>query len=484
MPIKVFNVLRREKEEFTPLEPGRVNIYVCGPTVQAPSHLGHARTYITFDTIVRYLRYRGLDVLYVQNITDVGHLLDTGEDRILKGARQNSVLPMQLVETYARYYFADMDALGVQRPDISPRASAHIPEQIEMIKVLLEKEHAYVSDDGVYFDVTSWADYGKLSNRRLDESETGTRRLQGKGKHNPQDFALWVIAPKEHLLKWNSPWGEGYPGWHIECSAMSKKYLGPNFDIHGGGIDNLFPHNEAEVAQSEAANGTAFANYWMLTGSLTVDGTKMSKSIGNVVNIKDALQKYRPQVIRMFTFQAHYSNPVDYSEDSLYAAQKGLERIEGVVRLLRENLRSTADGDVDNAFQSVLDDHRAQFEAAMDDDFNAPVAVAALQNLTTEVNKLLNNPDGSTQAVGKSTLEAILKVYDDLAGTVLGLLSPEDAVSHNAEREDGLIRLLIDLRKQARAEKQFARSDQIRDQLKDLGVILEDRPDGTIYKLN
>jgi cysteinyl-tRNA synthetase len=477
-PLRLFNVLGRQKVEFEPITPGRINLYVCGPTVQDYSHLGHARTYTSFDVIVRYLRYVGYDVLYVQNITDVGHLLDTGEDRVIKKARQNAVRPMQIVEYYAHAYFDDMTRLGIQRPDISPRASAHVPEQIEMIQTLIKNENAYVADDGVYFDVSSHDGYGKLSNRKPDEAEAGSRTLKGKGKRNPEDFVLWVFAPEEHLLQWNSPWGRGYPGWHIECSAMSRKYLGETFDIHGGGVDNIFPHNECEIAQSEAANHKPFANYWLLTGSLTVDGVKMSKSLGNFTTVRDALAKYRPEVIRTFTFQAHYSNPVDYSEDSLSAAEKGWERLMGAVRLTREKLRTAPGTDANLGFQAVLDDHKAQFLAAMDDDFNMPIAVSVLQNLTTEVNKLLN----SGEEVGKTALQAIESLYNELGGQVLGIIPATDASNANVAREDGLIRLLIDLRQQSRADKQFARADQIRNQLKALGVALEDRAEGTIYK--
>ena len=488
MSLKVFNVLGREKVDFKPIEPGRITMYVCGPTVQDYSHLGHAKTYISFDVISRYLRYMGNDVLYVQNITDVGHLLDTGEDRIIKKAKQTSggntaqpaAFPMQIVESYARAYFEDMDALGIQRPDISPRASAHIPEQIEMIEELIKNENAYVADDGVYFDVSSHEGYGKLSNRKPDESETGTRTLKGRGKRNPEDFVLWVIAPPEHLLKWDSPWGRGYPGWHIECSAMSRKYLGETFDIHGGGIENIFPHNECECAQSEAANGKSFANYWLLTGNLTINGVKMSKSLGNFVRVRDALETYRPEVIRAWVFQSHYSNPVDYSVEALDAAQKGWEGMMGAVRLTREMLRSAPEGDAGNGIQAVLEQTKAQFIEAMDNDFNVPIAISVLQALTSEVYKLLN----SGEAVGKATLEAIDGLYIELGGQVLGIIPAVEASnSVNAQRQDGLIRLLIDLRQQARAEKQFARADQIRTQLKALGVILEDRADGSLYKL-
>ncbi len=480
MTLRVFNVLKREKVEFVPITPGKVNMYVCGPTVYDHAHLGHAKTYVSFDMIVRYLRFSGNDVLYVQNLTDVGHLLDSGEDRILKKARQSSALPMQIVEKFAKSYFDDMDALGVVRPDISPRASAHVPEQIKMIETLMQKDHAYESDGSVYFDVSSWAEYGKLSNRKVEQQETGTRRLAGDGKRNPEDFALWKKAEPEHILQWDSPWGRGFPGWHIECSAMSQKYLGNTFDIHGGGVDNIFPHNECEIAQSEAANDAPFANYWLLVGSLTVDGQKMSKSLGNFITIKDALKEYRPEVIRTFIFQSHYSNPIDFSNDALTGAQKGWDRLMSAVRLSRDKLRAAPTGNAGNAFQSVLDEHRQKFIEAMDDDFNAPVALATLQNLTGEVNKLLN----SGETVGKETLEAIDTTYLDLGGHVLGIVPAAEAASSDGKRESGLIELLIELRQQARVEKQYARSDQIRDRLKALGVTLEDRADGTLYKLD
>jgi cysteinyl-tRNA synthetase len=488
MALQIFNVLHREKEPFVPLHEGRVNMYVCGPTVYDHAHIGHAKTYVSFDIVVRYLRFSGYDVLYVQNLTDVGHLLDSGEDRILKKARQSQSKPMQIVETYARSYFADMDALNVMRPDISPRASGHVPEQIEMIQTLLDKGHAYVSTDGnVYFDVASWPDYGKLSNRRIEELEAGSREAVREDKRNPQDFALWKIAEPEHILRWDSPWGVGYPGWHIECSAMSRKYLGETFDIHGGGVDNIFPHNECEVAQSEAANGAEFAKIWMLGGTLLVPdefGTpvKMSKSLGNFYTIKDALKLHRPEVLRLFIQTSHYRNPIVFSEDSLDSARKGWERIYGAVRLTREKLRTAPDGDEGNAFLETVNKTRQQFIEAMDDDFNAPGGLAALYDLTREVNTLLN----SGQTVGKAVLEAIEAAYNDLGGSVLGIVPKEDvaAGSANAEREAGLIRMMIEMRKEARAAKDFAKADRIRNQLTELGITLEDRPDGTIWRVD
>jgi len=479
MTLKIYNVLTRKKETFTPLTEGKVNIYVCGPTVYDHSHIGHAKTYIGFDVIVRYLRYVGYDVLYVQNITDVGHMLDTGEDRILKKARQLSSGPMQVVETYMRGYFEDMDALGLQRPDISPRASGHIPEQIAMIEALIEKEHAYEVDGNVYFDVSSFPEYGKLSGRILDDLEEGTRETVRAGKNHPADFALWKKADPEHIMRWSSPWGEGFPGWHIECSAMANKYLGQTFDIHGGGIDNIFPHNECEIAQSEAAHAETFARYWMLTGSLTLDGVKMSKSLGNTLTIKEALKRWQPEAIRAFILSSHYSNPIDFSDEAVEAATKGWQRIWGAVSLVREQQHQAPAGELSDEAALMLDNAKSAFLEKMNDDFNAPAAVAVLQDLTRQVNVLIN--EQGPQTVG--TLTAVDQLYRELGGDVLGILPHETTVVNtSAEREEGLIRLLVDLRTEARTNKDWATSDRIRDQLKALGIILEDRADGTIWK--
>lgn len=481
MSLKVYNRLTRQKEEFVPLVEGQVRMYVCGPTVYDHAHMGHAKTYVSFDVINRYLRYKGYTVRYVQNITDVGHLLDTGEDRILKKAGMLSLEPMEVVEQYTRSYFEDMDALGVLRPEISPRASGHIPEQIEMIKGLIEKGHAYVTDEGdVYFDVTTFPEYGKLSGQRLEELVSGARVDVAEGKRNPADFALWRHAEPEHLMQWNSPWGRGFPGWHIECSAMSMKYLGETFDIHGGGLENRFPHNECEIAQAEALTGKPFARYWLLTGSLTVDGVKMSKSLGNFVTIKEALARYRPEAIRLFILSSHYSNPVDYSETALESAQKGWERLIGAVQLVRQALPTAPESEAGSGFLLVLEEHRAQFVAAMDDDFNAPAAIGVLQNLTRQVNTLLN----SGEEIGHATLEAIDSLYRELGGDVLGIISGGAAAgSTDAGRQAKLIELLIDLRAEARANKEWARADRIRDRLAELGILLEDRPEGTTYKI-
>lgn len=479
MSLKLYNVLTRAKEEFVPLSEGKVNIYVCGPTVYDNSHIGHAKTYVGFDVIVRFLRYIGYDLLYVQNITDVGHILATGEDRVLKKARQMSALPMQVVETYMRSYFEDMDALGVKRPDISPRASAHVPEQISMIEALIEREHAYVVDGSVYFDVSSFPEYGKLSGRVIEELEEGARVTVREEKHHPADFALWKRAEPEHILSWPSPWGEGFPGWHIECSAMAGKYLGQTFDIHGGGIDNIFPHNECEIAQSEAAHDQTFARYWLLTGSLTLDGVKMSKSLGNTLTIKEALEQWRPEAIRTFILSSHYRSPIDLSAEAVEAAYKGWQRLWSAVSLARSQMRAALPGAVSEQVMQLVATTRQNFMDRMNDDINAPAALAELQDFTRQVNTLLNEQGPHT--IG--TLEAIDQLYRELGGEVLGIIPDQIQAGASADREEGLIQLLIDLRAQARANKEWATSDKIRDQLRDIGVVLEDRADGTTWKL-
>jgi cysteinyl-tRNA synthetase len=480
MALKIYNVLSRKKEVFTPLHEGKVNIYVCGPTVQDYPHVGHAKTYINFDVAVRFLRYLGYDVLYVQNITDVGHLLDSGEDRVLKKARQASVTPMQVVEKYTRIYFDNMDALGILRPDISPRASGHVPEQIEFVKLLLSKGFAYEANGSVYFDVSSFPEYGKLSGRKTEEQEVGARVAVLEEKHNPADFALWKRAEPEHLLRWSSPWGEGFPGWHIECSAMSKKYFGETFDIHGGGIDNIFPHNECEVAQSEAAHGKPFARYWMLVGTLTLDGIKMSKSLGNTMTVDEALERWRPEAIRTFILSSHYSSPIDISDDAINAAYKGWQRIWSAVTLVREKMKGAPQGEADSEVVALLQEQKSQFVSHMNDDFNAPAALATLQAVTRSVNTLLNQDE----TINQETLAAIDALYNELGGNILGIV-PMKVTGHDvdAQRESGLVRLLLDLRTEARANKDWQTADHIRNSLKELGIVLEDRSDGTIWKI-
>jgi cysteinyl-tRNA synthetase len=440
---------------------------------------------VAFDVVVRYLRYLGYDVLYVQNITDVGHMVgdrDEGEDKILKKARQDSVTPMQLVETFARIYFENMDALGVQRPDISPRASGHILEQIEMIEELIHKGYAYEVAGSVYFDVTKKDDYGKFSGRRVEEQEEGTRIAVHTDKRHPADFALWKFAEPEHLLRWNSPWGEGFPGWHIECSAMANKYLGATFDIHGGGRDNMFPHNECEIAQSEAANGAPFANYWMLTGSLTLEGVKMSKSLGNTLTINEALYErgWKPEALRAFILTSHYASPIDFSDEAMEAAAKGWQRMAGAVTLLRQQLPKAPAGEAAQNISTLVSGAKADFEQRMNDDFNTPAAIAVLQDYTRAVNTLLNGDEPLTTG----SLQTLDDVYRQLGGEVLGIIPNEAADSGaSAEREAGLLELLIEIRKTARENKDWATADVVRKQLKELGVVLEDRADGTIWKI-
>jgi len=479
MSLQVYNMLTRRKVHFIPLQEGQVRMYVCGPTVYDHAHIGHAKLYVSMDVIVRYLRFKGLHVRYVQNITDVGHLLDTGEDRILKGAARERIEPMEVVERYMRSYFEDMDALGVVRPDISPRASAHVLEQIEIAQALIEMGYAYEANGSVYFDVTKWPEYGKLSGRRVEELEEGARVAVREEKHHPADFALWKKAEPEHILRWNSPWGVGFPGWHVECTAMATKYLGPTFDIHGGGLENIFPHNECEIAQSEAWTGKPFARYWLLAGSLTTDGVKMSKSLGNFVTLKDALQKYSAEAIRFFILSSHYRSPVDYSSEALNAAEAGLQRLLGPVVLVRERVRTAPMGEADPGALTLLDNQRERFADAMDDDFNAPAALAVLFDLTTEVNKLLSSGAALTQG----TLEAIDGTYQSLGGRVLGVVPSQFRQEANWDLLDGLARMLIEMRAKARQTKDFARADEIRDRLGALGVALEDRPDGTTWRL-
>ncbi|MFQ5583743.1 MAG: cysteine--tRNA ligase, partial [Calditrichia bacterium] len=391
MKLQVYNTLSRKKEEFQSLNPGRVHIYVCGPTVYSDSHIGHAKSYISFDVIVRYFRYLGYRVKYVQNITDVGHLTDDadeGEDKISKEARQEQLDPMEVAQKYTWSYFDDMDALHVNRPNISPHATGHIIEQIELIKRLIEKGYAYEVNGSVYYDVSKFPEYGKLSGRKTEELEAGVRVEANPEKCHQNDFALWKKAEPGHLMHWPSPWSEGYPGWHIECSAMSMKYLGETFDIHGGGVDNVFPHHECEIAQSEAATGKPFARYWLHNNMVTVNGQKMAKSTGNFITIKEALVKYSPETLRYFILSSHYRSPLDFSEDALQAAEKGLERLSNTYEKVKAHLLNAGDLTNFKAPFSVKD-YRRQFEEEMNDDFNSPKAIAVLFDFTRVVNHYL-----------------------------------------------------------------------------------------------
>jgi cysteinyl-tRNA synthetase len=481
MTLRIFNYLTRDKEAFEPLKKGRVGMYACGPTVYDHAHLGHAKTYVALDAMVRYLRYQGYKVRYVQNITDVGHLLDSGEDRIIRRARLERVEPMEVAETYARSYFEDMDALGVTRPDISPRASGHIPEQIEIVKTLLEKGYAYETESGdVYFSVEELDNYGKLSGRDIDDLEAGARVEVRDEKRHPADFALWKHAEREHILRWPSPWGWGYPGWHLECTAMASRYLGETFDIHGGGLDNMFPHNECEIAQSEAATGKPFARYWVLTGSLTVDGVKMSKSLGNFITIKEALELYSPEAIRLFILSSHYRKPVDFSREAILSAERGIERLHNTVRALRSRKDRVRPADTAELSDLAnLMPYSRQFLDAMDDDFNTPQAIAALFDLNRKVNDLLN----SDKELSRGTLAAMDDIYRELGGAILGIIPDDLTKEAGGELVEGLMEIVLDMRERYREDQQWEEADALRERLIGLGVAVDDRPEGTIWRL-
>ncbi len=477
--LKLYNTMTRKKEVFEPLHPGFVGIYVCGPTVYGHAHIGHAKSYISFDVIVRYLRYLDYRVRYVQNITDVGHLVsdaDEGEDKIARQARLEQLEPMEVAERYTRSYFEDMDKLNVLRPDISPRASGHVPEQIELVEELLQKGYAYEKDGTVYFNVQKFKDYGKLSGRKVDELIEGQRIVVNEEKKNPVDFALWKKADPQHIMQWNSPWGKGYPGWHIECSVMSTKYLGQPFDIHGGGIENVFPHHECEIAQSEAAHGQTFARYWLHNNMVTVDGQKMGKSLGNFITVKDAIKKYAPLAIRFFVLSSHYRSPLDFSDSALQAAQKGMEKLhQNFVRLLRAKATTTGR---DEAFEEKIAAYLARFKDEMNDDFNTPKALAAVFDFMREVNSWLD-----AQKVAAETQQDALKALEETVGQVLGLLPGDYAEleGKGGGNIDALVQILVDLRNRLRQEKNFALADEIRDRLKDAGIELKDTPQETVW---
>ncbi len=476
MALRIHNTMSRQKEKFVPLHEGRVGIYVCGPTVYDHAHIGHAKSYVSFDVVVRYLRYLGYRVRYVQNITDVGHLLDTGEDRILVGAARERIEPMELVERYTRSYFEDMDALNVQRPDISPRASGHIPEQIELVMTLLEKGYAYEVNGSVYFHVPSFPEYGKLSGRKVEDQEAGARIEVNPEKKHPADFALWKRAEPEHIMKWRSPWGWGYPGWHIECSAMSMKYLGPTLDIHGGGMENIFPHHECEIAQSEAATGQTFVRYWMHNNMVLVNGVKMSKSLGNFTTIKEALAKYRPEQVRFFILTSHYRSPLDFSEEALKAAGEGIARLHGAYKKLLNKSRHAKPGPINEQMREAGERHKARFLEAMDDDFNTPQALAALFDLSREVNAYL---DGAAE-VTEDTVRYLIGLYEELAGQILGILPFSKTESVDLAP---FVELLLEVRSELRKKREFELADKIRSRLGDLGVVLRDTKDGTEWEL-
>lgn len=474
MAIQVYNTLTRKKELFEPIEAPYVGMYVCGPTVYGDSHLGHAKSYVSFDLVVRYLRYSAYKVKYVQNITDVGHLVgdgEDGEDKLQKLAKAEQIDPMMIAEQYTKSYFDDMDALNVLRPDISPRATGHVPEQIEMIETLIEKNHAYEVNGSVYFDVRSFSDYGKLSGRTLEESESGTRININSEKRNPEDFALWKRAEKNHLMVWNSPWGKGFPGWHVECSAMSKKYLGNSFDIHAGGLENQFPHHECEIAQSECANEAQFVKYWLHNNMVTRDGVKMGKSLGNAITLREAIEAHDAMTVRMFVLNSHYRSTLDYSEHALESAQKGLARLQDAYKEMKFKIdyQSKENG---KPLPIKTDKYKIDFFTVLDDDFSTPQAFAILFELVKEINSL------STKQFNKTELVELYEFLTIALDGIFGLIPKENQNSDLTPVLDGVMQMIFTSRDDARKNKDFAKSDEIRDALTALGIEVRDTPDG------
>lgn len=486
MALKIYNSMSRQREDFTPLNPPRVTFYKCGMTVYGPAHLGHAKSAIHFDVMVRWLRASGYLVNYIQNITDVGHLTndaDDGEDPVVREARRRGLHPMAVAESFSRLWLDDMDALNMLRPDVMPRASGHITEQIDLARRLIDKGCAYEVNGSVYFDVSTFPAYGRLSGRTVDEGEAGTRVEVRSEKRRPADFALWKRAEPDHILRWNSPWGEGFPGWHLECSAMSQKYLGETLDLHGGGLDNMFPHHECEIAQSECAHGRPFVRYWVHNNMCTLNGTKMSKSLGNGVTIREAIRDghallesaFEPVVIRHFILTSHYRQTLDFSSEALRAAQSGSYRLRDALRELTRAAREAPPQPAAPQIAAALAATRQRFDEAMNEDFNTPVALAALFDLVRQVGGWLSG------GLGREDAAATAALFQRCAVDVLGFDWTTPGASGDAAKRDELIRLLIDLRADARKSKNFALGDQIRERLAGLGVELKDGPTGTTW---
>ncbi|MFI3302596.1 MAG: cysteine--tRNA ligase [Rikenellaceae bacterium] len=484
----LYNTLTRKKEEFVPLNPKHVGMYVCGPTVYGDPHLGHARPAVTFDLMFRYLQSLGYKVRYVRNITDVGHLehdADEGEDKIAKKARLEELEPMEIAHYYTERYGAAMRELNVLSPSIEPHASGHIIEQIEFVEKILEAGFAYESNGSIYFDVESYNkkhNYGKLSGRNLDDILTNTRELDGQSeKRKSVDFALWKKAAPEHIMKWSSPWGEGFPGWHMECSAMSTKYLGEQFDIHGGGMDLMFPHHECEIAQSTAALGHDSANYWVHNNMITINGQKMGKSLGNFITLEELFggthkileQAYSPMTIRFFVLQAHYRSTLDFSNDALQAAQKGLDRLMKAVEALSK-IKPAATSSVNPA---ELAERCAD---AMNDDLNSPQVISALFDWVRIINQLV---DGA-QSIKAEDLEALKATVNMYVFDILGLKDEKAAgAASGSDYVTPLVEMLLAMRTEAKANKDWALSDKIRDGLVEAGIRVKDRKDGCDWEI-
>src|SRR5690554_2931967 len=486
MNLYIYNTLTRKKELFKPLIENRVGMYVCGPTVYGEGHLGHARPAITFDIVFRFFESSGYKVRYVRNITDVGHLendADEGEDKIGKKARLEELEPMEIAQYYTKSYLDSMDAMNVLRPNIQPTASGHIIEQIEIIKKILDNGYAYISEGSVYFDVIKYQNstnrYGILSNRVIEDMLNTTRDLDGQSeKKNPYDFALWKKASPEHIMKWPSPWSDGFPGWHLECTAMSNKYLGDKFDIHGGGLDLLFPHHESEIAQSQCAFSTDPANYWMHNNMITIDGQKMGKSLGNFITLSELftgthklLQKaYSPMTIRFFILQAHYRSTLDFSNDALIAAEKGLKR-------LLEAYKNISKINVSNNSTINISELENKAMEAICDDFNTPIVISYLFEAASLINKII---DGK-EKINKEGLEYLNNFFEKWLIDILGIKDEQE--SNMMPKIEGLVNLVLDIRKQARENKDWAKSDEIRDKLSELGIKIKDGNEGISWNL-
>lgn len=485
----IYNTLSRTKEVFKPFIEGKVGLYVCGPTVYSDSHLGHARPFITFDLLFRYLTFLGYKVRYVRNITDVGHLEDeteeTGEDKISKKARLEQLEPMEVVQKYMNTFHQNMEQLNVLPPSIEPRASGHIIEQQHMIESIVNNGFGYENNGSVYFDVEKYNQqykYGKLSGRNLDDIKTNTRQLDGQSeKKNSFDFALWKKASPEHIMRWPSKWSDGFPGWHLECSAMSTKYLGEQFDIHGGGMDLTFPHHECEIAQSTACLGHETVRYWMHNNMITIDGQKMARSLGNFITLQDLFsgrnkllkQAYSPMTIRFFILQAHYRSTLDFSNEALQASEKGLERLMNALKTLN-NLTTSENSTVD------ISTLKEKCFTALNDDLNSPIAIAHLFDGV----KMINSIKAGTEKISATDLAELKSFYHSVVSDILGLKPEQTADSGESEILKGTVELLIKLRNEAKANKDWTTSDKIRNELAELGIELKDTKVGVEWKIN
>lgn len=490
--MEIYNTLTRRKETFQPREPGNVYIYVCGPTTYNYIHLGNARPLVFFDTVRRYLKWKGYRVLYIQNFTDI-------DDKIINRAAEEKRDPLELSRSYIQEYFKDADALNVRRADIHPLVTEHINEIVNLVEKLVDNGSAYIVDGDVYFEVRKFAGYGKLSGRTLDDMQAGARVEVDARKRDPLDFVLWKAA-KPGEPHWDSPWGPGRPGWHIECSAMSLKYLGINFDIHGGGFDLIFPHHENEIAQSEAATGEPFVRYWAHNGFITVNEEKMSKSLGNFFLVKDILAKFPPETVRFFLLSTHYRSPLDFDDEKLAAAGRGLERIKTSIRLLTEALAKTCREDTkslitgmpinkNQTFEMRLDELKDSFEAAMDDDFNTALATGINFDLAREVNTAVQRLGETVSEADRTVLQKAMDLFA-IFNEVLGIFKVDDrgvillegAAGDGSDLVEGLVRLIIEVRQESRKKKDWGTADRIRDGLKELGIVLEDTPQGVRWK--